>query len=85
MEKLIARVTADGKLELPPEISLKPFAEYEVAIADNEIVLKKASKHLTLDELRRRRKELGPDPEEPTLQEISDIVKEVRRELWSKK
>ena len=87
MEKLIARVTADGKLELPPEISaqLKPFGEYEVAIAESEIVLKKTSSGLTLDELRRRREKLGPDPEEPTLEEISDIVKEVRRELWSKK
>ena len=87
MEKLIARVTADGKLELPSEISaqLKPFDEYEVAITEEEIAFKKVRRRLTWEELKRRQDELGPEPDEPTLEEISDIVKEVRRELWSKK
>lgn len=83
MEKLIAKVTAKGKLELPPEIEaqLKPFAEYEISITPEEITLKKVKKPLTLDELRRRQDELGQDPNEPTLEEISQIVKEVRQEL----
>jgi hypothetical protein len=87
MEKLIARVTAKGKLELPPEIEaqLKPFAEYEISITEEEIALKKAPRRLIWEELKRRQDELGPDPDEPTLEEISDIVKEVRRELYSNK
>jgi hypothetical protein len=28
--------------------------------------------------------QLEPDPEPPTLEEISEIVKEVRKELWGK-
>ncbi len=87
MEKLIAKVTAKGKLELPPEIEaqLKPFAEYEISITPEEIALKKVTKPLTWEELKRRQDKLGQDPEEPTLEEISEIVKEVRQELWSKK
>jgi hypothetical protein len=87
MEKLIARVTAKGKLELPPEIEahLKPYAEYEISITEEEIALKKVRRRLTWEELKRRQDELGPDPDEPTLEEISNIVKEVRQELWSKK
>lgn len=83
MEKLRAKVTAKGKLELPPEIEaqLKPFAEYEISITPEEIALKKVRKGISLSELRRRREKLGPDPNEPTLEEISEIVKEVRQEL----
>lgn len=83
MEKLIAKVTAKGKLELPAEIEaqLKPYAEYEISITPEEIALKKVRKNISLSELRRRREKLGQDPEEPTLEEISQIVKEVRLEL----
>jgi hypothetical protein len=40
----------------------------------------KVQKSIDLKEWFQRIEELGPDPEQPTLQEISDIVKEVRRE-----
>lgn len=41
--KILARVTADGKLEIPQEVLLKlqPLTEYEVSVTENEIVLKK--------------------------------------------
>ncbi|MEH2135984.1 hypothetical protein [Nostoc sp.] len=40
---IIAKVTADGKLEIPPEVlaQLQPSTEYEVSITEDEIVLKK--------------------------------------------
>ena len=40
---------------------------------------------ITLDEIRRRVKEAGEDPNQPTLEEISQIVKEVRKNNENKK
>lgn len=87
--KLIARVTSEGKLEIPPEIlqQLQPLTEYEISVTENEIKLTKTQKKLSLDELFQRIDEidkLEPDPNQPSLEEISEIVKEVRQELWGK-
>jgi arginine utilization protein RocB len=84
---IVAKVTADGKLEIPPEVlaQLQPFTEYEVSVSEDEIVFKKTYKRLTLKELRQRVKEAGSDQNQPTLEEISQIVKEVRQELWADK
>lgn len=49
-----------------------------------KVTLKKAQKTLDLNEWFRRIEELGPDPNQPTLQEITLMVKEVRRERRSK-
>ena len=38
---------------------------------------------MKLEEIRRRVQEAGEDPDRPSLEEISQIVKEVRQELWS--
>jgi hypothetical protein len=83
---ITARVTAQGKLEVPLEVlaKLQPFAEYEVSVTEDEIVFKKIRKPLTWDELSQRIEKLGPDPNQPSLQEISEMVKEVRRERRSK-
>lgn len=84
---ITARVTAQRKLEIPPEIlaKLKPFTEYEISVTEDEIVFKKIRKPtVDLDEFLQRLEELEPDPNQPSLQEISEIVKEVRQELWSK-
>ncbi|QYX31862.1 AbrB/MazE/SpoVT family DNA-binding domain-containing protein [Sphaerospermopsis torques-reginae] len=85
--KLIAKVTSEGKLEIPPEIlqQLQPNSEYEISVTENEIKMIKTKKKLTLDELFQIVDESEPDPEQPTLEEISEIVKEVREELWGKK
>jgi hypothetical protein len=40
---------------------------------------------VTLDEIRRRVKEAGEDPNPPTLEEISQIVKESRKNKETKK
>nr|WP_225225515.1 hypothetical protein [Komarekiella delphini-convector] len=64
---------------------LQPFTEYEISVTEDEIVFTKTYKRLTLQELRERVKEAGSDPNQPTLEEISQIVKEVRQELWTDK
>jgi bifunctional DNA-binding transcriptional regulator/antitoxin component of YhaV-PrlF toxin-antitoxin module len=85
--KSIAKVTSEGKLEIPPEIlqQLQPLTEYEILVTDQEIILKKQS-NLTvdLDLFLQELEQLETDPEQPTLEEISEIVKEVRQELWGK-
>ncbi len=47
-------------------------------------MLKKIQQPLDLNEWFRQIEELGSDPNQPTLQEISEMVKEVRRERRSK-
>lgn len=84
--KLIAKVTSEGKLEIPTEIlqQLQPLTEYEISVTENEIKLTKTQKKLSLDELFQRIDESELDPNQPSLEEISAIVKEVRQELWGK-
>jgi bifunctional DNA-binding transcriptional regulator/antitoxin component of YhaV-PrlF toxin-antitoxin module len=83
---LIVKVTPEGQIELPSEIQaqLRPGDEYVVSVMQDSIVLKKIQKSLDLDEWFQRIEELGPDPNQPTLQEISEMVKEVRKERRSK-
>jgi bifunctional DNA-binding transcriptional regulator/antitoxin component of YhaV-PrlF toxin-antitoxin module len=81
------KITAEGQLELPAEMQAKliPGDEYMVSITEAEIVLKKIRKPtVNLDEFLQRLDELEPDPNQPSLEEISEIVKEVRRERRSK-
>jgi hypothetical protein len=82
----IVKLNREGKLEIPPEIlqQLQPLTEYEISITEKENYLPKKNQKLTLDELFERIDKTPPDTEQPTLEEISEIVKEVRQELWSK-
>lgn len=84
---LIAKVTLDQKLEIPAEIlsQLQPLTEYEVILKEGEIIFKSKNQPTKLDLLFQRIDELGEDPEQPTLAEISKFVKEVRREMWEQK
>lgn len=85
--KLIAKVTQEGKLEIPPEIlqQLEPLTEYEISVTEKSIILEKKS-HLNvdLDQFLQELDQLEPDPDQPSLEEISEIVREVRRELRGK-
>ncbi|MHC5726364.1 MAG: hypothetical protein ACYT04_76290 [Nostoc sp.] len=78
----VIKVMPEGELELPDEIKaqLRPGDEYQVSLREDSIVLKKIQKELDIKEWFRRIEELGPDPNQPTLEEISKMVKEVRRE-----
>ena len=85
--KLIARVNREGKLELPDEIlrQLQPFTEYEISLTEESIILeKKTNLTVNIDKFLQESENLETDPEQPTLQEISEVVKEVRQELWGK-
>ncbi len=77
----IVSITTDGKLELPAKIQrqIKP-GSYKVSMKEDSIILEKIQPPLDLNNWFRRIEELGPDPNQPSLQEISEMVKEVRRE-----
>lgn len=79
---IIVSVTPEGNLELPPEIreKIRPGDEYLLWQTEDSILLKKIQKPLDWEELRRRRDAIGPDPNELTMEEICEIVREVRRE-----
>jgi bifunctional DNA-binding transcriptional regulator/antitoxin component of YhaV-PrlF toxin-antitoxin module len=85
MKDILVQVTAEGQLELPAEIQAKlsPGDEYMVTITEGEIVMKKIRKLLNWNELSQIIEESEPDPDQPSLEEISEIVKEVRRERRS--
>lgn len=78
---IIVSVSADGKLELPPELQaqLEPFTRYKVFMANNEIVLRKIPKSSAWLALSARIETEGDDLEQPSLKEITEIVKETRR------
>ncbi|MBN3870049.1 hypothetical protein [Nostoc sp. JL33] len=78
----VIKVMPEGELELPDEIKaqLRPGDEYEVSLIQDSIVLKKIQKDLDIKEWFRRIEELSPDPNQPTLEKISKMVKEVQRE-----
>jgi bifunctional DNA-binding transcriptional regulator/antitoxin component of YhaV-PrlF toxin-antitoxin module len=84
--KLIAKVTSEGKLEIPAEIlqQLKPNSEYEISIREKMIILEKKSHvAVNLDQFLQELDQLEPDPDQPTLEEISQIVKEVSNSIIS--
>ena len=62
------------------QAELEASDRYEVSVTSNEIVFKKISPNaLTWEELSQRIEIAGEDPEQPSLQEISAIVKEIRK------
>lgn len=83
---VIIRVSEDKELKIPPEIQsqLQPGDEYKIVITHNAIVLKKVTQtKVDLDEFLQEIEELKPDPHQLGLEEISEVVREVRQELWS--
>ncbi|MGI0482698.1 hypothetical protein ACN4EE_18175 [Geminocystis sp. CENA526] len=74
--------TAEGKLELPPEIS-RIFSEgeqYSVDINSDTICFKKVPQ-FDWNQWQKSLDEAGDDPDEMTTEEICEIVREVRREM----
>lgn len=78
---IIVSVTAERQLEIPPEIQekLNPGDEYLIWQTEDSLLFKKINKPLTLEELTGRIETLGTDPEQPSDEEICQVVKEVRR------
>jgi hypothetical protein len=86
VEKTITvMLTPEGNLELPPEIraQFSNGEQYSVVTTEDTIVFKKVPR-FDWDELRQRREELGEDPDQMTIEEICEIVREVRREKSKK-
>ncbi len=84
---ILVKVTPEGQLKLSAEVQTKlhPGDEYLATITDEEIILKKISKpSVDLDNFLEKMDALEPDSNQPSLEEIHEIVKEVRQELWSK-
>ncbi|MBE8966661.1 hypothetical protein [Nostoc sp.] len=82
----IIRVTDEKQINLPVEIEsqLIPGDEYRVILKENCIVLEKITQqNVDLDDFLQSLEQLEPDPNQPTLEEISELVKDVRQELWS--
>ncbi|MEH1912615.1 MAG: hypothetical protein V7L05_33420 [Nostoc sp.] len=82
----IIRVTDEKQINLPAEIEsqLIPGDEYRIILKENCIVLEKITQqNIDLDDFLQSLEQLEPDPNQPTLEEISEIVKDVRQELWS--
>jgi len=78
-------LTPEGNLELPPEIR-EQFSNgetYSVVTTEDTVVFKKVPK-VNWDDLRKRREQLGDDPDRLTTEEICAIVREVRRERAKK-
>lgn len=62
------------------QAELEASDRYEVSVTSSEIIFKKISPNvLTWEELSQRIEAAGEDPEQPSLQEISEIVREVRK------
>ncbi|WP_234708693.1 hypothetical protein, partial [Kamptonema sp. PCC 6506] len=80
---LVIQVTTEGQLNLPPSVreSLQPGDEYILWQEEDTIVLKKIQKLKGLSNLWQRIEQLGDDPEQPSMQEITAIVKEVRQRM----
>ncbi len=74
-------VSSEGKLEIPPEIEaqLNPGDRYSVIVTADRIVFQKVV-GFDWEEWERRVEAANPDPDELTIEEICEIVREVRRE-----
>jgi hypothetical protein len=78
-------VSPDGKLEIPVEIEsqLKSGDKYTVTVTADNIVFKKVKAGFDWEEWERRVEAASPDPDELTMEEICELVREVRREKGS--
>ncbi|MEG5042024.1 MULTISPECIES: hypothetical protein [unclassified Microcoleus] len=77
-------VNPDGKLEIPAEIEaqLKPGDRYAVTVTGHSIVFQKVA-GFDWEEWERRIEATSPDPDELTMEEICELVREVRGEKRS--
>jgi hypothetical protein len=78
----IGSVTPDRDILLPPEVqaTLQPGDEYLVWQTEDTILLKKVQRPTTIADIRAKVLAIGPDPEEPSLAELSQLVREVRQQ-----
>lgn len=77
----IGSITPDREITLPPEIqaTLQPGDEYLIWQTEDTILLKKVQRPTTIADIRAKVSALGVDPEAPSLEALSQIVREVRQ------
>ena len=80
---IIVGVTSDGQLELPSDIQsrLIPGDKYIMWQAEDSIIFKKLQKQPQISELLNKIKAMGKDAQEPSLEKICALVKDVRHGL----
>lgn len=78
----IISVTSNLQLEIPPEIQAKLHAGDEFMIWEEgeNIFFQKLQKPISLSDIQSRVQSLGVDPEQPTLAELGELVREYRQE-----
>jgi hypothetical protein len=78
----IVSVTSNLQLEIPPEIQAKLHAGDEFMIWEEgeNIFFQKLQKPVSLSDLQSRVQSVGVDPEQPTLAELGELVREYRQE-----
>ncbi|TVP70190.1 MAG: hypothetical protein EA342_02005 [Leptolyngbya sp. LCM1.Bin17] len=79
----VISVTSDRQLEIPPELQaqLNPGDEYIIWTTEDSITFKKIQKPLRFDELQQKLQDLGPDPNQLNLSEISNMIRNVRQQM----
>jgi bifunctional DNA-binding transcriptional regulator/antitoxin component of YhaV-PrlF toxin-antitoxin module len=78
----IISVTSDLQLEVPPEIRSKLRAGDEFIIWEEgeNIFFQKLQTQKSISDLRSHVQSLEPDPDQPTLAELAEVVREYRQE-----
>jgi hypothetical protein len=81
----VITILENGQSRLPSEIQekIKKGDRYRVSIGDNSIILQKLEEPIDIEDWFQRVESLGTDLEQPSLAEISEMVKEMRREKLS--
>jgi hypothetical protein len=84
-EAKVVSVNDQRQLDLPDDIlqTLNPGDEYLVWQTGDRILLQKIQKPSTFDALMAKVEALGPDPDQLSMDDITALVKEVRREIPS--
>lgn len=80
--ELLIQISPEGKLEFPPEVQtrLKPGDKYIISLTEESITFKKVHEDkVNLEQFFQRLETMEPDPHQPTLAEISQMVKEARQ------
>ncbi|MBE9111595.1 hypothetical protein IQ273_19500 [Nodosilinea sp. LEGE 07298] len=79
----VISVNDQRQIDLPEDIlqTLNPGDEYLVWQTGDRILLQKIQKPSTFDALMAKVESLGPDPDQLSMDDITTLVKDVRREI----
>ncbi|HIK46861.1 MAG TPA: hypothetical protein IGR64_18605 [Leptolyngbyaceae cyanobacterium M65_K2018_010] len=79
----VVSINDQRQFDFPEDIlqTLNPGDEYLVWQTGDRILLQKIQKPSTFDALMAKVEALGPDPDQLTMEEITALVKDVRREM----